>query len=293
MTVPSRIVGQHVGSSDNVADERWLMSYAAGIGDHNARYLDTGATQPIVAHPLFPVCLEWPAIVGSQRALAELGLGHDPAPNVVHATHHLEIGRLICPGERMRTDVTIAGVESRRSGVLITLALDTVDAAGQLVARSQQGMLYFGETVVGEECPVHLPIPDVQATWTDASVVTQRDVAFDRLAAHVYTECARIWNPIHTSRAVALAAGLPDIILHGSATLAHAVTAIVDERCGGDPHVLRSVAGRFRAPVLLPSTVTICISDRVPSSTADVVWFRVLTADSRHAIDDGYVVIDR
>ena len=27
----------------------------------------------------------------------------------------------------------------------------------------------------------------------------------------MYTECARIWNPIHTDRAVALAAGLPDI----------------------------------------------------------------------------------
>ena len=34
---------------------------------------------------------------------------------------------------------------------------------------------------------------------------------------HVYTECARIWNPIHTDLAVARAAGLPGPILHGTA----------------------------------------------------------------------------
>ena len=52
--------------------------------------------------------------------------------------------------------------------------------------------------------------------------------------AHTYTECAHIWNPIHTDRAVALAAGLPDIILHGTATLALAVSALVDHQLGGD-----------------------------------------------------------
>ena len=40
-------------------------------------------------------------------------------------------------------------------------------------------------------------------------------------AAHVYTECARIWNPIHTDTAVTAKAGLPGIILHGTATLAN------------------------------------------------------------------------
>src|SRR4029077_6419959 len=50
------------------------------------------------------------------------------------------------------------------------------------------------------------------------------EVAISPTLAHVYTECARIWNPIHTDRAVARAAGLPDIILHGTATLALAVS---------------------------------------------------------------------
>ena len=51
------------------------------------------------------------------------------------------------------------------------------------------------------------------------------DIAVGATAAHVYTECARIWNPIHTDVAYARAAGLPDIILHGTATLALSVSA--------------------------------------------------------------------
>ena len=50
------------------------------------------------------------------------------------------------------------------------------------------------------------------------------EVPISSTLAHVYTECARIWNPIHTDRAVARAAGLPDIILHGTATLALAIS---------------------------------------------------------------------
>ena len=54
-------------------------------------------------------------------------------------------------------------------------------------------------------------------------------------AAHTYTECARIWNPIHTDKAVALAAGLPDIILHGTANLALGVSAVIGLRADDRP----------------------------------------------------------
>src|SRR4029453_2074528 len=46
-------------------------------------------------------------------------------------------------------------------------------------------------------------------------------------AGHVYNECARIWNPIHTDLEYAHAAVLPGIILHGTATLALSVSRVV------------------------------------------------------------------
>ena len=83
-------------------------------------------------------------------------------------------------------------------------------------------------------------------------------------AAHTYTECARIWNPIHTDKAVALQAGLEDIILHGTANLAHGVSAVV-EHVAGDPGLVRRIACRFAAMVLMPSTLTVRIWSAEPN----------------------------
>src|SRR5207245_613855 len=81
-------------------------------------------------------------------------------------------------------------------------------------------------------------------------------------AADVYTECARIWNPVHTDAAVAAAAGLPAIILHGTATLAMAVSRIVMAEAGGDPERIAEVYGRFGGMVLMPSDVMVRIHAR-------------------------------
>ena len=45
-------------------DARWTMAYAAGLGDALPCYLDTRRPEGVVAHPLFPVCFEWPVILG-------------------------------------------------------------------------------------------------------------------------------------------------------------------------------------------------------------------------------------
>ena len=106
---------------------------------------------------------------------------------------------------------------------------------------------------------------------------------------HVYTECASIWNPIHTERAVALAAGLPDIILHGTATWALAGREVLRLYADGDPRRLRRLHGRFRAMVL-PGT-EIKIEQRRGRDGA--VHFVVRNHRGEPAIDQGFAVIDR
>ena len=76
-------------------------------------------------------------------------------------------------------------------------------------------------------------------------------------AAHVYSECARIWNPIHTDVAVARSAGLRAPILHGSATLALAVPQVISHDLGGDPARVREITARFSGLVFMPSTITV------------------------------------
>ena len=63
LALSSDIVGVTVGPIAHDIDARWLMAYAAGLGETDARYYDTLASGGPVAHPLFPVCYEWPVLL--------------------------------------------------------------------------------------------------------------------------------------------------------------------------------------------------------------------------------------
>jgi acyl dehydratase len=104
-------------------------------------------------------------------------------------------------------------------------------------------------------------------------------------AAHVYTEGARIWNPIHTDRAVALAAGLPGIILHGTATLALAVSRVVRADLGGDATRVRGIRARFSGMVGLPSTFVV----RGRARDAAHIAFDAVDADGRPVLSEGSI----
>jgi acyl dehydratase len=103
-------------------------------------------------------------------------------------------------------------------------------------------------------------------------------------AAHVYTECARIWNPIHTDPAVAKAAGLPGIILHGTATLALGISRAI-ELANGRPEDVARVGGQFRAMVLMPSELVVRVTGRDDAGVRFDVW----TAEGRAAVRAGFV----
>ena len=110
MPLNTKIVGQRSKSFTHDVDARWIMAYAAGLGDTQATYLDTQAGT-VVAHPLFPVCLEWPVILdcatipGSETATPE------ERARGVHAAHDLHIVRPIRAGEKLTTQATIIGSE--------------------------------------------------------------------------------------------------------------------------------------------------------------------------------------
>src|SRR5262245_24504862 len=121
-----------------------------------------------------------------------------------------------------------------------------------------RGITCDGESVSVEATPDERRAPPTRAPWAsddEPSWIEPIDVPSG--TAHVYSECARIWNPIHTDIAVARAAGLPSLILHGTATLALAVSRIVARDVGGDAARVRRVRGRFTGFVRLPSRLTV------------------------------------
>lgn len=295
MPVPADIVGTTAGPVTHEVDARWTMAYAAALDDLLDVYLDTTRAGGIVAHPVFPVCVEWPVIVASREASLAHGITADEVRRGVHATHDLVVHRLVRPGDRLTTTMTVVGLEQRRPGAYATMRLDTVDADGHSVATTLQGALYLGVPVAGAERPAERPAepagPPLPVEPAGAAV-EQIAVPISGGAAHTYTECARIWNPIHTDEAVARGAGLPSIILHGTATLAHAVSQVVRSVAGGDPAAVRRVVGRFGAMVRLPSTVTVHLFEPVAlEDGGTAVPFGVTTEEGGPAVDRGAVLL--
>ncbi len=286
MPLHTAMVGTRTPAITHDIDDRWLMAYAAGLGDLNPRYLDNQA-QPLCAHPVFPVCLEWPAILACRDGVGFETVTPEERARGVHASHDLHLIRPIRAGDRLSTHVTVVGLNPIRPGAAQAMRIDTLDARGELVCRTYQlgisrGVAVVGEPVAGE------PVPAWPTPPASAAPPVRHTIAVPAGAAHVYTECARIWNPIHTDRRVALAAGLPDIILHGTATMALAVSRLVNEVLGGDPTRVRRLGGRFSAMVLMPGTLTLEIHAR----TADTVFFTVYNTQGEAAFSQGFLCHD-
>ena len=258
-------------------DARWLMAYAGGLGEDDRHFYDTLEPGGPVAHPLFPVCYEWPPLVD----LRERAIGAEVAPRSVHATHDLAIGRMPRAGESVTSRARVIAIDARRAGTRLVARLTTTGAGGEILTTTDYGSVYRGveATKTGRLEPPLAPPPAASPAargWSEPIDVRAE-------AAHVYTECARIWNPIHTDVAVARAAGLPAIILHGTATLALAVSRVVRRELGGDPRRVRRIAARFTGFVRLPSALT--VRGRAGSSIA----FDVVAADGTPVLGEGIV----
>jgi acyl dehydratase len=272
------IVGLAVGPQTTGIDARWLMAYAAALGEDDPRFYDTTAPAGPLAHPLFAVCYEWPLAL----ALRERAIGPAASRFGVHATHALTIHRPPRASERLSTTARVAAVERQRAGTLVVLRFQTVDAAGAPVTTTDHGSVYRGVECDGRVPTVSRPEPP------DAGPVRwQTPVSVSPGAAHVYTEGARIYNPIHTDRAVALAAGLPGIILHGTATLALAVSRVVRADLDGNPARVRGIRARFTGMVALPSTFVVRGRDPHP----DRIAFDAVGPDGRLVLSDGAVML--
>jgi acyl dehydratase len=249
------MLGAEVGPVRHDLDARWLMAYAAALGEGDPRYFDTRAAAGPLGHPLFPVCYEWPAAV----ALRDKTIPADLQPRGVHATHHLTIHRPPRGGDRLLTTARVIGLGARRAGTLVVTRLETVDGAGGRVTTTDYGSVYRDVSLrdLGEPEP---PGPRASAPASpagDGASQWQERVDVPATLALVYTECARIWNPIHTDVAVASAAGLAAPILHGTATLALAVSRALRHRHSPDAAAVSEVSARFTGMVAMPSTLTV------------------------------------
>jgi acyl dehydratase len=282
-----RLASIKIGPTAVTIDARWLMAYAAALGETDPRYYDTTVPGGPIGHPLFPVCYEWPlALALRQRAFDEA-----VARRGVHASHSLVVHRPPQSGEVLRASAAVIAVQRLRAGTLVIVRFSTTDRSGVAVTTTDHGSIYRGVDLDGDEIDATTPLlaaprsvgadrapADTRATWEVGVDVPMQ-------MAHVYTECARIYNPIHTDAAVALAAGLPGIILHGTATLALAVSRVVVRHLAGDPTHVRGVDVRFKGMVPLPFRLTV----RGGATRPGAIDFEAVSPDGIAVLADGRV----
>ena len=171
-----------------------------------------------------------------------------------------------------------------RAGTLVVVRFSTTDRTGVAVTTTDHGSIYRGVELKGDEiAPSAIePAPDAARVGAGS---WQESIDVSLQMPHVYTECARIYNPIHTDGAAARAAGLPAIILHGTATLALAVSRVVARELDADPSRVRGVAARFTGMVMVPSRLTV----RGHALPDGAVAFDVVGADGAAVVSDGRV----
>ncbi len=291
MPLGSSIVGAAGEALASEVDARWTMAYAAALGDTVPCYFNTLDRAGVIAHPLFPVCFEWPVIVAMREMFERSGLTPNEARRGVHASHDLIIHRAIRPPARLRTRATVAGIEQRKPGAYQLTKLDTTDESGTPICTSWYGSIYRDVAVDGPgRAAENAPVPPVPR-GTGAQPISELIIPVAAGLAHIYTECARIFNPIHTDAAVAHGAGLPAIILHGTATLALAVSKIVTAEANGDPRRVRRIAGRFAAMVLMPSEIKLRIYARERGEDGYRIFFEVFNDQNGAVIRNGVIVL--
>lgn len=287
MPVRSAAVGLTTEPYRHDISTRRLLAYAAGIGETNGRYFDDAAAEGIVAHPAFCVALEWPVAL-AMRHHPRFALPRQEALRAVHAGQDSIFHRPIRPGDCLSTVATLLQIRQIKPGALVITKFTTTDANSETcVVTSYSNTIYRGVEVEGAEVILE-QVPSVLIPSYDATRHEQRTIPISREAPHVYTECAQIWNPIHTERRVAFEAGLPDIILHGTATWALAMSQLIHGCAADEPTRLQRFCGRFAAMVIPGTSMTL----QYPAGLGigQAVPYTVCNAEGAAAITDGLAV---
>lgn len=229
------IVGTRWGPIDWAVTPRRVLAFRGVLAPDDAAGLDDAAG-PLDMLPMQVVAPEW-ALALMTREDARQTLTADENRRGVHAAQDSRFLRPVRAGEILTCDAELLGVRASRAGAVS--AIRYVSRVGQeVVAESISVSVMRGVEVSGEDrlFPLDEPAIDFEPVGSPERIETPR--AFP----HLYSECAEIRNPIHTERAVALAAGLPDILIHGTA-----LWALAGLRVASGRRITR-LAARFRSP---------------------------------------------
>lgn len=277
-------VGVFTIAHTTLLDSRFTMAYAAGINDANPAYFDDLRTGGLNVHPGICFSLQW-----ASRFRPDQEPNLRAAPYGVHASTDLRMYRPFKAGEAITTQGQTIQKKQISPGVFNLDRYRMSASNGELVAELDYNGIIRGATLDGPDASIGEDPAQPQFGAVSGEPLWQAAIPIGLHAGQQYTECARIYNPIHTEPSVAKAAGLPDIILHGSATKAMSLTAVIDQCFDGDSTRITRLCGELRAMVLMGSEITVeGLAEEVVDGEKRVL-FRTLNAQGQSAVSNGIV----
>lgn len=291
-------LGVRTIATTTLLNARYLTGYAAAVGETNPAFYDDTQAEGVLAHPGVSFSLQWKSRFKPDRAP-----NLRAAPYGVHASTDLQLLRPFRMGDAITTQGKIVAMRKVPPGVFVVDRYRMTDSSGALVAQLDYNGITRGATLdsgadVVEEATQDVqagsdlmsspvPVPDKPLA---AEPAWSQQIPISAFAAQQYTECAQIYNPIHTEPSVALAAGLPDIILHGSATQSMALGVVIAKEFAGDSRRIRRVCGQLRAMVLMNSVIQIECLGVEAQADSKRVFYQVRNAQNALAIAKGVIV---
>ncbi|MFP4499587.1 MAG: MaoC/PaaZ C-terminal domain-containing protein [Candidatus Hydrogenedentota bacterium] len=290
MELTSQFTGLHARPLVTEITGRRAMGYAAAIGDANPRYFDDERPAGIVAPPMLAVALTWQMAADFANYWDVKEFPVEVLTRQVHYTEVLHWYRPMCPGDKLSLAGEVAAITPQRMGAYLVIRFDAVNQNEERVfTEFIGGLLRDVRCTDGGRGGDLIPMPE--RAPAHKHTLWQEDVHIDVLAPWVYDHCADIHFPIHSSVAFAHAVGLPGPIYQGTATLAHAVKAVLDREAQGDPARLQGVACRFTDMVRPGEDIRIEALVREPGDGLETIHFQVLNAGGRKAVRDGAVTL--
>jgi MaoC like domain/N-terminal half of MaoC dehydratase len=290
-TLNSELNGTHLRDYETSVNWRDIMNYSAAIGDANPRYFDDESSNGIIAHPIYPVAISWNIIGRIQEFIVSEKFPTELLLSQVHYTEHLEIHQPLSPGLELVIKGQIVAILPHRAGTHVIIRLVAREKEGAPVFTEHIGAMLRGVECIGggsgkESLPIVQNISDaVDPCWTST-------LSIDKLMPFVYDGCTDIVFPIHTSIKFARMVGLPGIILQGTATLALAVTELVNRELNREPTRVKSVSCRFTGMVLPGSNISVRMIEKRKNNTATDLLFDVCNIDGKRVISSGCLFAD-
>ncbi|MCD0504944.1 MaoC/PaaZ C-terminal domain-containing protein [Bordetella petrii] len=282
---PDQLLAARIPSTDQQYHWRDCVLYALGIGvgldpmdESDLAFVDETRLK---VEPTMVNVLGDPGFW-----MRDMPLGLDWV-RTVHGEQALRIHRPLAGAASVRGVTRIVGLADKGAGrgALIYVERDIQDLAdGALLATVYQTVFCrgdggFGGTDIPRPAPP--PVPDRQADQSVLLDTSPQSALIYRLSGDL--------NPLHADPAVARQAGYARPVLHGLASFGAVGHALLKACCGGEPAPVRSMGGRFSAPVFPGETLGLDIWRTGPGRYA----FRA-SVPSRQAvvIDHGHFEVE-